>query len=408
MSALYEPRHSRPSSRRFRQVAGARGVPVPELLALVLALAAPAPHAQQWEFQPTLNVQASYEDNITLDPDDPESGLGSSWRAAALARRSTEARSLELYAGLSANEFVENSDLNNVTGLLGADWSYQMPRSQFQLSQSLTTQSTLTSEAATTGITDVNRQQYRFTIQPAWSYLLDPYSTLTLGGSYDDVFYEDVDDTGLTNYRSGSVSLNLGRRLSERLAVGLVASYGQFRPQGEDGDTENHSIQLSVDYQVSETFNVAALAGGRWTSAESIDATGRSTTEDTSGATYSLSAQKQFADGAALSALAARELSASGASEVLDTTRLQLGYSLPVTDRLSLGIASSAYRNRQLGEEASGSSRDYADAELGLSYKLRQSLSLVFDYSHRWQRSDDDSSSARSNRFGLSLAWRGL
>ncbi|NBC47723.1 MAG: hypothetical protein GVY22_07005, partial [Gammaproteobacteria bacterium] len=173
----------------------------------------PPAQGQQWEFQPTFGVQASYEDNITLDPERSESGLSSSIRGGARARRSTGVSSLALSAGLTLNEFSDNSDLSNATALLAADWSYQTPRSQFQLGQSLSTQSTLTSEATTTGATDVNQQQYRLSIRPGWSYRLDEYSTLNLSVRYEDVFYEDAGDTTLNDYRSGSVSLGGGRRL---------------------------------------------------------------------------------------------------------------------------------------------------------------------------------------------------
>jgi hypothetical protein len=382
-----------------------------------------AVHGQQWEFQPTFSVQASYEDNITLDPERSESGLGSSLRAAARALRSTEANSLVLSAGLSLNEFADNSDLSNTTALIAADWSRQTPRGQFRLNQSLTTQSTLTSEVATTGFTDVNRQQYRINIQPGWSYRLDEYSSLNLGASYEDVFYDDVEDTSLNNFRSGSLSLSIGRRLSERFALNLSSSYGLFQSQGDENDTENLSVQLGAEYQLSETFNVSALAGLRRTTAAFVDAQGRRVTEDSSGTTYSLTAQKQFAEGAALRALAARELTPSGASEVLDTTRLQLGYSYPVNERLRLSLASQAYRNRQPGEQgrrpftrqggaqgsgpSNGIDRDYADAKMGLSYQLFPTLSVNLDYTFRWQQNTDESGSASSNRLGLSLSWRG-
>ncbi|NBC49776.1 MAG: hypothetical protein GVY22_17740, partial [Gammaproteobacteria bacterium] len=203
------------------------------------------------------------------------------------------------------------------------------------------------------------------------------------------------------------------------LAVNLAASYGLFESQGDENTTQNLAFQLGAEYQLSETFNVSALAGLRQTKAEFVDLLGRRITEDSSGPTYSLTAQKQFADGAALRALAARELTPSGASEVLDTTRLQLGYNYPVNERLRLSLASQAYRNRQPGERAgdqfsgqgrgqgTGIDRDYADAKMGLAYQLFPTLSLNLDYTYRWQQNADESSSASSNRLGLSLSWRG-
>lgn len=362
---------------------------------------------QQWQVQPRVSVQASYEDNITLEPDDPESGVGASLSAAALALRSSEASRLVLSAGLRLNEFVDNNDLDNATAFIAADWSYQMPRSELQLYQSFTTQSTLTSEASTTGVTGINRQQYRFRFRPDWSYRLDEATILFIRGAYEDVFYDDVDQTPLYNFRSGLVSLGASRRLTERLALNLAASYGRFEPQGRDRDTESVSAQLGADYQISETFSISALAGLRQTEVAVTDAQGRRITDDSSGPTYSLSVQKELADGSALRALAARELIPSGAAEVLDSTSLQLGYLYPLNERLSFSLSSQLYRNRQLVDQSLGTDRDYAEARVGLSYRARPSLSLVVNYSYRWEQTDDDSRSADSNRFSVSLAWHG-
>lgn len=367
--------------------------------------------AQQWEFQPRANVQASYEDNIRLQPDNPQGGLGSRLSATALALRTTEATRLGLTAQLRLNDFADASDLDNGAAFFGADWSYQRARSEFQLNQSFITQSTLTSELATTGVTNVNRQQYRYQVRPDWSYRLDEVSTLSIGASYEDVFYDDVQGTPLSNFRSGSLSFAANRRMSERWALNLVTVYGRFQSQGGDSDTESLGVQLGVDYELSETFRVSALAGLRQTRVDVLETAGLRVTDDTSGPIYSLSAQKQFASGAVFRALAVRELTPSGASEVLDSTRLQLNYSYPINERMRFSLSSQAYRNRQLGDEAESQgtvgNRDYADGTMTLSYRLGRVWRLVVDYRYRWQQNVDSSVSASSNRVGISLAWHG-
>jgi hypothetical protein len=352
-------------------------------------------------------VQASYEDNITLDPDAPESGFGASARAAVRALRSTENTALGLLAGLSLNDFAENSDLSNVAAFVGADGSLRMPRSELRLDTSLSTQSTLTSETATTGVTDTSGQQYRLDISPAWNYLLSERSTAGVSASYSDVFYDGVDGDALSDYRSGNLSLFAARRLTEVAGVSAVVSYGQYRSDGSGSDTENLALQIGADYQASETLSLDALFGLRRTESQFLDTAGQSVTDDSTGPTYSVSVRKRLARGGGLSLRALRGLTPSGAGEVLDTTSLQLGYSYPVNERLSLSLASRAYRNREPGGEASGSDRTYADAQLGLSYRIGPSWRIAVGYRHRWQKNEEDPSSAQSNQLSLSLAWSG-
>lgn len=376
------------------------------LTVLVIAISMSAA-AQQWEFRPTFGVGASFDDNIRLDSAQSASGFGADIRAGASARRADDVSDLALSAELRLKQYAENSDLDNTAAVVSADWSYQTPRGEFQLDQSLTTQSTLTSELTTTGITNVNRQQYRYRLRPGWSYRLNEYTSLSLSAGYDDVFYDDVEGTGLTNYRSGSVSLSAGRRLSERLVLSLASSYGRFESQGNANKTQNIGFQLGAEYQVSERFLVSGLAGLRQTESELVDASGRRITEESSGPAFSLTARRRSARGAELRALAARELTPTGGSEVLDTTRLQLRYSYPVDERLRLRLSSQAYRNRQLGDAQARADRDYADTQIGLSYRLGPSLDINLDYRYRWRQLEGDAESASSNRLGLSLVWRG-
>lgn len=187
----------------------------------------------------------------------------------------------------------------------------------------------------------------------------------------------------------------------------MVVSYGRYESKGDTNESEDLALQLGADYQVSETLSVDALFGLRRTETRFRDIFGRPVTEDSRGPAYSVGIQKRLARGGEFSLRALRELTPSGASEVLDTTRLQLGYTYPFSERLSLRLSSRAYRNRQPGGETSASDRTYADGEVGLSYQIRPGWRIAFAYRHRRQAYDEDPSSAQSNRITLSLAWSG-
>lgn len=378
------------------------------LTATSMALTLPAA-AQQWQVTPDVNIGVQYDDNITLDPEDPESAFGPTARAAVRALRSTENSELGLLGGLRLEQFRENSDLSNVAAFIGGDGSYRTPRSQFRLDLSFSTQPTLTSETGTTGVrpADAEGQQYRLDLRPGWSYRLSERSALGLDASYTQVFYDGVDDGSLTDYRAGNLSLSSSRRLTEALRARVVASYGQYRSQGDVNESDNVALQLGADYQVSETLSIDALFGVRRTESTLPDTFGRPITENSTGLAYNLLIQKRLARGARLSLRALRDLRPTGAAEVLDTTSLRLGYTYPIYERLSLRLSSQVYRNRQPGGEQSGSDRTYADGQVNLFYRIQPTWSLGFSYRYRWQDREDDPSSADSNRVGLSLLWSG-
>ncbi|AGA91767.1 outer membrane protein/protective antigen OMA87 [Thioflavicoccus mobilis 8321] len=390
------PRVLRPGGKLVRWV----------LVAFLATVTLPA-GAQQWQFEPTVSLGVDYDDNITLDPEDPRSSFGTSARVAVRGVQSTESTRLGLLAGLGLRQFSDGGDLDDVTAFLGVDGTYLAPRSQFQLNLSVSTQSTLTSETETTGVGDPNGQQYRVAIRPAWDYRLDERSSFGVSANVSAVFYEDVEDASLSDYRSGELSLSAAHSLTERAGINAVLSYGYYESQGDDNETENLAFQAGANYQLSETVSFALLFGLRRTEATFPGVGAREVTETSTGPIYSLSIEKRFARGGGVSLSALRDLAPSGAAEVLDTTSLQLGYRYPLSERVNLQFSSRAYRNRQTGGQSSASDRTYADGQLGLSYQVRRSWRLAIDYRHRWQKNDEDPASAQSNAVTLSLAWSG-
>jgi hypothetical protein len=270
---------------------------------------------------------------------------------------------------------------------------------------SLSTQSTLTSETATTGISDADGQQYRFDLRPTWTHRLSERSTVGLSGSYSQVNYDGVDNRSLTDYRSGVVALGADRRLTEVAGLAVDISYGRFRTKGGENDTENLAVQVGGEYRLSETLGLDALVGLRQTEARFPGLAGRTVSETSSGPVYTVGVEKRLARGGGLRLRAARDLTPSGSAEVLDTTSLELGYSYPVNERLGLDFSSRAFRNRLPSGEASRSDRSYVGARMGLTYRFSPSWRLGLSYWYRWQEYEEDPSSAESNQLALTLGW---
>jgi hypothetical protein len=371
----------------------------------ILALAATPAPAQQWQARTVANVELGYDDNVRLTIDDPEGSVTSSLNAAAHAVRLTENSTLDLAAGLSLNRYGSATDLNYPAVFLGADSRYRGERSQYRLAVSLDTQSTLTSEAATSGLTQLNKQQYQFVVTPGWSYALTERASMDLGLSYTDVFYEDVKNTPLYNYQLGTLSLGGGYQLSERGGLDVRVDYGRYKADQIDNEYDNISAQLGANYLLTETWSLNFLYGLRRTESRFSDLAGQRVTQSSTGPTYVLSLGKRFDRGGGLDFQAVRELAPSGTAQVLDTTSIAFRLNYPFTERWRLGFDTTGYRNQQPSGEVSLSDRKYVDAGLRLTYALGQAWTLGANYRYRWQNRDEVPGNAQSNAVFLTLAW---
>lgn len=375
------------------------------LVYALIALTASSASAQQWQARVTANAELRYDDNVRLTIEDPTSSLVASLRAGGHAIRRTENTNLDLAAGVSSNTYSDASELDNPAAFLRLDSRFRGERSEARLGLLFDTESTLTSESATSGLNQVNKQRYQFVVSPDWSYLLTERASLNLGLNYRDVFYEDVGNTPLYDYRVGTLIVGGGYRLSERAGLDLRLDYGQFKADRIDTEYDNIGAQLGANYLLTETWSLNFLAGLRRTEARFTDFFGARVTQESTGPTYALNLRKRFDRGGGLDFGATRELAPSGTAEVLDTTSLTFRVVYPFTERWRVGLNANGYRNRQPDGESSLADRKYAQATLRLTYRLQPAWTLAAGYRYRWQNRDEVPGDAESNAVFLTLAW---
>ena len=371
------------------------------LLALTTGIAS----AQQWQARTVANAELRYIDNVRLSVDDPESSFGSSLRAAAHAVRLTENSSLDLAAGLSSNTYSEASDLDSPAAFVQLNSSFRGERTGYRLGLSLNTQSTLTSETATTGLTQINKQQYQFAVNPGWNYRLTERASVDLGLSYTEVFYEDVNAIPLFNYRTGNLSAGGGYQLSERSGLDLRVSYGRYKADEVGTEYDNWAFQLGANYLLTEAWSVDFLFGLRRTEARFSDLSGSQVSQESTGPTYTVSLGRRFDRGGGINFRASRELVPSGNAEVLDTTALSFRLDYPFTERWRFGFDTTGYLNRQPDGDASLSDRRYIAGNLRLTYVFTRAWTVAGGYRYEWQNRDEVQGDAQSNAVFLTIAW---
>ncbi len=387
---------------------GARSVFRCSTIALLLMLIPASAVGQEWRIEPTAGAQLGYQDNVSLVVEDHDSSFVASARAAVRALRAVQNRSLALRAGLSLDRYTEVEDKDNTRAFVDVASMRRSERSNFGLNLNLSTQSTLTSETATTGPTRLNRQQFQLRLRPSWNYLLSERTSLNLSAGYTEVVYDNTAGTSLNNYRAGSLLLGYSFRISERAALSASGTYGLYSTQGVGTESENVGFQIGGEYQFSETLVADALVGLRQTEVRNAGPLGLSLTERSSGPSYSVGFRKTFAPGGGAEFRAVRELTPSGADGVLDTTSLRGNLRYPIGEYLGLRVGLRAYRNREPSGQRSNSDRTYAEGEAEIEYELSQAWRIRLGYRHRWQDRDAEPGIARANALLLTLAWRGF
>jgi hypothetical protein len=179
-------------------------LPLTTLLAIVTCGTAVA---ERWQLEPAVSLEHGYDDNVRLTSVDAEGAFSTRLSGALRAIRSTEISELGLALGLAGTRYSGIPDLDNTSGFAGLDWSYRLERQQFQVGARFDSESTLYSEAATTGLTQFNRQQNQVSVNAGWSYQISERAAMDLGASYQDVSYDGGRSAPFSNYHLGVVDL---------------------------------------------------------------------------------------------------------------------------------------------------------------------------------------------------------
>jgi hypothetical protein len=401
------PQHKPPCASAGRATLDIRFGLVP--LFLLSALVPGAAVADRWQIRPDARLETRYDDNVRFVPENAEAGFSAKAEATLRAIRSTERSATGIYLGLGGTRFPDFSDRDNTRGFAGLDLGYRLERQRFRLGARFDSRSTIDSEVATTGLVQVNRQQNRWEVNPAWSYELSGRSTLEIDASYLDVTYDDPQSPlfrDFIDYRLGTVGLGGTYRASERLGLSSRVDYGRYEAKDIDNEYDNFGLLLGATYAASERSTLAAEVGLRRTEQTRGGPDGLELTESSSGPSYQLSYLREFESGGGLTLEARRQLLPSGSGRVLDTTGLFTTLDYPLGDRWRLGLDASAYHNRRPDGREGVDDRTYASVEPILAYEIDEYWRVSAGYRFRWQERDSVPGEAVSNAVFLTLNWR--
>ena len=367
---------------------------------VAFGLTSPAVLAQElilpsWDFEPGVRIDLLYDDNVRLSETDPQSSFGSLAELYALASRRTEFSDLTFRASVDNIYYSDISDLDTTDGAVGASYAYRTDRATFGLISNFIYDTTLTSEEETTGIVQISRRRSFFDVTPSVEYATSERSRIGADFTFQDVSYEDVEDILLSDYQFARFGLSGEYDLSERATLVTRLFYEEFDSKQNSDQFEAYGADAGVRYQISDRMRLTALAGARSADAQS-DAIGVGDDGKSTGPIFEVALERDYGPGLFAVSLA-RSLIPSGRGTLLDTTRAEAVFSLPVTERGTARIRALGVRNRNPGGEVNVNDRDFLLISPGFRWRLGESTWLDLSYRYRFQDREITDDDAESN-----------
>ena len=326
---------------------------------------------------------------------------------------------------LSFDRYYGEAGLNTNNYDFSLRSSYKGERDTLGLDVDAIRDPTLVSELATTGVVLAYRQRNGITAKSSWNRSLTEATALIASYSLTNVHYDDTAGTSLIDYQDQSASFGVQSNLDERSLVSVSAYYDRYETNPSSFTADTYGIQGGYERAFSETLRGNITVGWRRTQSTiqsnalvcngpiivgvcfgTITEVTSAQKNTTSGYTLNAFLEKR-SETDALSSQVSREIYPTGVGSLVQTDRVQVGWTKQWSETFSSSLSAAAYKSQYIGGVVTGSDSRYYTIEPRLSWRLSEWWVIDAGYHYAHQKSQSNPLSASANVVYLSVryAW---
>jgi hypothetical protein len=387
---------------------------------LLGVLAAPLASAQEWVFDPRIELEAIYDDNYRLT-DQPGQEIeveGGALDAQLTARKQGAASLFEITPRIRSSLFPDESSEESTDYFLTLSGEKRTQRTNLGVSARFADESVVTSEllvadfpgvdlgqpvSGDAGRTSVRNRRKLYAIQPTLDFDWTERRQVTVEAHYVNAAYDNdlFEQVGYTD-AGGSAGIVWDVSQRSKLAVTVLAS--QYSPDDNSEDTSTTGVFAEWRTAPSQVTNFYFRVGSN-----RAERDGTGTQPDVSsssfnggvGVAWNFQVTRIVLD-------ALRSTVPSSAGEVVNRDELRFRVTRDFSPRVSGFVAARGIRTEGIDEASVSDVRDrkYYTGRTGLEWRVTRQYSLEGAYEYKWQEFQDEPNSATSNGVTLSLVYQ--
>jgi hypothetical protein len=362
----------------------------------------------EWSAEPSLSVRGVYNSNLILTSA-PHSDTWGHWVSPGV-KFAGATENLEV-SGRAAADFVGyyggvDQSLTNLYFPLSM--KYGTERETFALDGGFTRDNTLMGELRQTGVVLSFTQRNYWNVVPSWTHALTERLSLQAGYQYANATYENGLNLGLVDYTTHAGSAGLLYRVSEKDHLQATASLMNFKaPQASNLRSVIYGGDLSWSHEFTETINASLSGGARMVNSSTT--VGPAQLEDTQVVWIGhANLQKRWAD-ATVTIDASRDVYPSGFGLLVRTSRVGIGMTKDLTERLTFSLDSALFFAESVASEATPLAslplNRYITATPAVQWKMSDWWSLDVNYTYARRDVESFNESAFSHAATISLTY---
>ena len=358
--------------------------------------------AAEWYLAPQISLRTAYDDNVLLveDPEDSEVSATATAFAAIGAR--AEDSDLNIKAGLSANRYSRQDQLDYDEIYLELSGFQEFTRSIARLEGRVARDSTLTGDIE--GILTHKRvDRETQSLNPSWDYRLSEWSFLSLGLAYTNTSYVESDDVRLFDYDYWIVDSTISHQLNVQTRLLALVALSRYQLKTVDAYTDSYLVKLGVIRDFSQSTRGDFWLGVREN--KSVFGEGGAEVTD-SGTDIMLDAKiKKRLEATTLTGSLGRSISPTGFGYLYLRDNIRVSVDHDMTPTLLAAMSVSAFRDEAAAGDAPDIGRDYFVFDTKLRRRVSPAWTVEAGYRYRWQKIRSTDQEANSNTVFASVIY---
>ncbi len=389
--------------------------------AAVAAAAGTTAGAAEVYFQPIVSLSSSYNSNADLTPGGGESAMGYFADAATNIGVATRRSDTFLQPRLSYNYYPTLVNRNRLEGFLNLNHRYTWERDRFTLVGFFDHRDDVNAEqppadynnvnpgvgstTSTTGRVRIGTTRNYTILDPTFTHLLTPLSSIGLAVDYQRQDYSPTDNSSHIDFNYYQGRLFYAKTIDQRTDYTIGVYGSKYQAGNIDSHSTSGGLQLSGGYNWSQVLRSDLTAQWQHTKLEEISPRFIDVSGNPWSATFNTVYTQQISS---YRLTLGRTLYPSGAGGLYTTDQIRGQYDRDLTQRLHFMGALRYFRDKTTTGVTGNDTRNYGTATVKLQYMLTQTIFVAGNYTYTNQKYHFDPTAAVTHIVSITFGYRGL
>jgi hypothetical protein len=372
-------------------------------------------------YQPIVTLTSAYNSNIDLDTTTKTTAVGYFADAATNIGIATPQSDTLLQPRLLYNYYPSLANRNRLEGFLNMSSHYSWQRDKLNFygffdhrddvnaEQPGAVQNTVNPDVGnttpTTGHILVGTTRNYLILDPTYTHLLTPLSSIGLAGEYQRLDWSPSNTTGHLNFDYYQGRLFYAKTIDLRTDFQVGAYGSRYQASGIDSHSTSGGLQFNGGYNWTEVLRSNLTVQWQRTKFQENNPHVFDVTSNPWAATFNTVYKEQASS---YSFSFGRTIYPSSAGGLYTTDQVRGQYDRDYTQRLHFTTALRYFRDRTTTGVLGDNTRDYATVSVHLQYMMTRFFFVAGNYGYTYQKYRIDTNSASGHVVSLAFGYRGL